>query len=74
VLKLQAELEREKTSKMQKKVEERALAQKVIRENQLEKAKRQEAVDKARKKDAADIEAYIQHQLDVEKKREEAIA
>ena len=59
--KLQAELEREKTSRIQKKVEERAAAQKVIKENQLEKAKRMEAAEMARKNDAAEIEAYIQH-------------
>ena len=40
--KLQAELEKEKTSRIQKKVEERAAAQKVIKENQMEKAKRME--------------------------------
>ena len=59
--KLQAELEKEKTSRIQKKVEERAAAQKVIKENQLEKAKRMEAAEENRRKDAAEIEAYIQH-------------
>ena len=59
--KLQAELEREKTSRIQKKVEERAAAQKVIKENQMEKAKRMELIEANRKKDAAEIEAYIQH-------------
>ena len=33
-----------------------------------------EAAEATRKKDAAEIEAYIQHQIDAERKREQAIA
>lgn len=36
----------------------------------MEKAKRNEQVEADRRKDAQEIEAYIQHQISVEKKRE----
>ena len=68
--KLQADIERERKAKIQKKTQERAAAQKVIKENQMEKAKRNEQVEADRRKDAQEIEAYIQHQISVEKKRE----
>ena len=68
--KLQADIERERKAKIQKKTQERADAQKVIKENQMEKAKRNEQVEADRRKDAQEIEAYIQHQIAVEKKRE----
>ena len=74
VEKLQAELEREKVHKLAKKKEERAAAMKVIQDNQLEKAKRTAEAASLKKKDAEEIENYIKHQLEVEKKREEAIA
>ena len=44
VAKLQADLERERKAKVQRKVEERAAAQRVIKENQMERAKRNEQV------------------------------
>ena len=74
VAKLQADLERERKAKVQRKVEERAAAQRVIKENQMERAKRNEQVANDRKKDAQEIEAYIQHQINQEKKREQEIA
>ena len=74
VLKLQADIEREKQSKIAKKNDERAAAQKVIEDNRVEKAKRMADEANLKKKDAEEIENYIKHQLEVEKKREEAIA
>ena len=74
VEKLQAEIEKEKITKAQKKVQERAAAMKVIQDNQLEKAKRMQDAANLKKKDAEEIENYIKHQLEVEKRREEAIA
>ena len=47
---------------------------KVIQDNQLEKAKRMQDAANLKKKDAEEIENYIKHQLEVEKRREEAIA
>ena len=47
---------------------------KVIQDNQLEKAKRMQGAANLKKKDAEEIENYIKHQLEVEKRREEAIA
>ena len=47
---------------------------KVIQDNQLEKAKRLQDAANLKKKDAEEIENYIKHQLEVEKRREEAIA
>ena len=44
VAKLQADLERERKAKVQKRAEERAVAQRVIKENQMERAKRNEQV------------------------------
>ena len=74
VEKLQADIEREKNNKAQKKVQERAAAMKVIQDNQLEKAKRVADAANLKRKDAEEIENYIKHQLEVEKRREEAIA
>ena len=74
VEKLQDELEREKQGKITKKNAERALAQKVIQDNQLEKSKRNAELAALKRKDADEIDAYIKHQVEVEKKREEAIA
>ena len=74
VLKLQADIEREKQNKIAKKNDERAAAQKVIEDNRVEKAKRMADEANLKKKDAEEIENYIKHQLEVEKKREEAIA
>ena len=74
VLKLQADIEREKQNKIAKKNDERAAAQKVIEDNRAEKAKRMADEANLKKKDAEEIENYIKHQLEVEKKREEAIA
>ena len=74
VTKLQADLEKEKLNKIAKKNDERAAAQKVIEDNRIEKAKR--VADEANRKraDAEEIENYIKHQLQAEKRREEAIA
>ena len=47
---------------------------KVIQDNQLEKAKRVADAANLKRKDAEEIENYIKHQLEVEKRREEAIA
>ena len=47
---------------------------KVIQDNQLEKAKRMQDAANLKRKDAEEIENYIKHQLEVEKRREEAIA
>ena len=40
----------------------------------MEKARRQEEASANRRKDAAEIEAYIQHQLRAEEKRNQAVA
>ena len=40
----------------------------------MEKAKRNAQIENDRQKDAKEIEAYIQHQISVEKKREREIA
>ena len=61
-------------NKVIKKKDERAAAMKVIQDNQLEKAKRVADAANLKRKDAEEIEAYIQHQLEVEKRREEVIA
>ena len=46
----------------------------MIEDNRVEKAKRMADEANLKKKDAEEIENYIKHQLEVEKKREEAIA
>ena len=48
VAKLQADLENERKAKVQKKVEVRAAAQRVIKENQTEKAKRMAQIENDR--------------------------
>lgn len=74
VMKLQTDLEKEKLGKIAKKNNERAAAQKVIEDNRVEKAKRVADEASNKRKDAEEIEHYLQHQIEVEKKREEAIA
>ena len=74
VRKLQDDLEKERLNKIAKKGDERAVAQKVIEDNRVEKAKRVAEEANRKRKDAEEIDAYIKHQLEVEKKREEAIA
>ena len=73
-MKLQADIEKEKQNKISKKNDERAAAQKVIEDNRLEKAKRMAEQANLKRKDAEEIENYIKHQLEAEKRREEAIA